>query len=92
MFGSPNIRRSPTPEGTIPISKRSRKYTAWDVKAPGYESMNAMEAKFSGEHLANEIGPKVDSDHNPRRVHVARSDSTNGASDGGSVRYATNVP
>lgn len=49
VFGSPNIRRSPTPEGTIPISKRPRKYTAWDVKAPGYENMSAMEAKISGQ-------------------------------------------
>ncbi|POW21423.1 hypothetical protein PSHT_02425 [Puccinia striiformis] len=39
VFGSPNIRRSPTPEGTIPISKRPRKYTAWDVKPAGYANV-----------------------------------------------------
>jgi splicing factor U2AF subunit len=47
-FGSP-LRRSPTPEDCIPISKRKRKYTAWDVKPPGFENYTAEQAKMTGE-------------------------------------------
>ncbi|CAH7678551.1 splicing factor U2AF subunit [Phakopsora pachyrhizi] len=34
------------PDGMIQV--RPRKYTAWDVKASGYENMSAVEAKISG--------------------------------------------
>jgi splicing factor U2AF subunit len=46
-FGQPE-RRSPTPEGTIPISKRKRPRTSWDVHAPGYENINAEVARMTG--------------------------------------------
>lgn len=92
VFGSPNIRRSPTPEGTIPISKRSRKYTAWDVKAPGYESMNAMEAKFSGESDTCASLPRREPDVVDRRLHASRPDSPDAASHGRSFRSASDVP
>ncbi|GAA5824405.1 hypothetical protein JCM3770_004590 [Rhodotorula araucariae] len=41
-------RRSPTPEDTIPISKRKRQFTAWDVKAPGMETYTTTQAKMTG--------------------------------------------
>lgn len=45
--GSPE-RRSPTPEGSIPLSQRRRKASGWDVHAPGYEQYSAMQAKQTG--------------------------------------------
>ncbi|GJN94428.1 hypothetical protein Rhopal_007508-T1 [Rhodotorula paludigena] len=41
-------RRSPTPEDTIPISKRKRQFTAWDVKAPGFDTYTSTQAKMTG--------------------------------------------
>jgi len=41
-------RRSPTPEGCLPLSKRKRKASGWDVPAPGYEQYTAMQAKQTG--------------------------------------------
>ncbi|KAF8347681.1 hypothetical protein F5887DRAFT_953677 [Amanita rubescens] len=45
--GTPE-RRSPTPEGCIPLSQRKRKASGWDVHAPGYEQYSAMQAKQTG--------------------------------------------
>uniref|UniRef100_D8Q0G7 Splicing factor U2AF subunit n=1 Tax=Schizophyllum commune (strain H4-8 / FGSC 9210) TaxID=578458 RepID=D8Q0G7_SCHCM len=45
--GTPE-RRSPTPEGAVPLSQRKRKATGWDVHAPGYEQYSAMQAKQTG--------------------------------------------
>lgn len=45
--GTPE-RRSPTPEGTVPLSQRKRKASGWDVHAPGYEQYSAMQAKQTG--------------------------------------------
>lgn len=45
--GSPE-RRSPTPEGAVPLSKRQRKTSGWDVHAPGCENMSAIQAKQTG--------------------------------------------
>ncbi|KAM6496933.1 hypothetical protein JOM56_007406 [Amanita muscaria] len=45
--GSPE-RRSPTPEGCIPLSQRKRKASGWDVHAPGYEQYSALQAKQTG--------------------------------------------
>jgi splicing factor U2AF subunit len=41
-------RRSPTPEGALPLSQRKRKATGWDLHAPGYERYSAMQAKATG--------------------------------------------
>ncbi|PFH51889.1 hypothetical protein AMATHDRAFT_80005 [Amanita thiersii Skay4041] len=41
-------RRSPTPEGCVPLSQRKRKASGWDVHAPGYEQYSAMQAKQTG--------------------------------------------
>ena len=41
-------RRSPTPEGAMPLSQRKRKASGWDVHAPGYEQYSAMQAKQTG--------------------------------------------
>ncbi|KAL5531726.1 hypothetical protein ACEPAG_4603 [Sanghuangporus baumii] len=41
-------RRSPTPEGIVPLSQRKRKASGWDVHAPGYEQYTAMQAKQTG--------------------------------------------
>ncbi|KIJ55655.1 hypothetical protein M422DRAFT_73428 [Sphaerobolus stellatus SS14] len=41
-------RRSPTPEGCPPLSKRKRKASGWDVHAPGYEQYTAIQAKQTG--------------------------------------------
>ncbi|GAA5926495.1 uncharacterized protein JCM15063_000291 [Sporobolomyces koalae] len=41
-------RRSPTPEDTIPISKRKRPFTAWDVKPAGFEQFTPEQAKLTG--------------------------------------------
>ncbi|KAJ7760448.1 hypothetical protein B0H16DRAFT_1532332 [Mycena metata] len=46
-FGTPE-RRSPTPEGALPLSQRRRKASGWDVSAPGYEQYTAMQAKQTG--------------------------------------------
>ncbi|GAA5958891.1 hypothetical protein JCM21900_002270 [Sporobolomyces salmonicolor] len=46
-FGSPG-RRSPTPEDVIPISKRKRQFTAWDVKPSGFETYTTDQAKMTG--------------------------------------------
>ncbi|KAG6821456.1 hypothetical protein H0H93_010180 [Arthromyces matolae] len=45
--GTPE-RRSPTPEGAVPLSQRRRKATGWDVHAPGYEQYTALQAKQTG--------------------------------------------
>ncbi|KAJ9476032.1 Splicing factor, subunit [Pseudozyma hubeiensis] len=45
---SPSVRRSPTPEGTIPISERARPDSKWDVPAPGFEGTSALAAKATG--------------------------------------------
>ncbi|KAB5594804.1 U2 snRNP auxilliary factor, large subunit, splicing factor [Ceratobasidium theobromae] len=41
-------RRSPTPDGAAPLSKRIRRASGWDVCAPGYEGYSAMQAKHTG--------------------------------------------
>ncbi|KZT34246.1 hypothetical protein SISSUDRAFT_1036454 [Sistotremastrum suecicum HHB10207 ss-3] len=46
-FASPE-RRSPTPEGAVPLSQRKRKASGWDVHAPGYEQYTAIQAKLTG--------------------------------------------
>ncbi|ESK94890.1 rrna primary transcript binding protein [Moniliophthora roreri MCA 2997] len=46
-LGTPE-RRSPTPEGAVPLSQRRRKASGWDVHAPGYEQYTAMQAKQTG--------------------------------------------
>ncbi|KAJ7583286.1 hypothetical protein C8J56DRAFT_953563 [Mycena floridula] len=46
-MGTPE-RRSPTPDGAIPLSQRRRKASGWDVHAPGYEQYSAMQAKQTG--------------------------------------------
>ncbi|TRM65301.1 hypothetical protein BD626DRAFT_488319 [Schizophyllum amplum] len=45
--GTPE-RRSPTPEGAVPLSQRKRKATGWDIHAMGYEQYSAMQAKQTG--------------------------------------------
>jgi splicing factor U2AF subunit len=44
----PPKKRSPTPEGTQPISKRKRPRTGWDVKPTGFEHVTALQAKMTG--------------------------------------------
>ncbi len=46
-LGTPE-RRSPTPEGAVPLSQRRRKASGWDIHAPGYEQYSAMQAKQTG--------------------------------------------
>ncbi|EPQ56480.1 hypothetical protein GLOTRDRAFT_110820 [Gloeophyllum trabeum ATCC 11539] len=46
-YGTPE-RRSPTPEGCLPLSQRRRKASGWDVHAPGYEQYTATQAKQTG--------------------------------------------
>ncbi|ETS64341.1 hypothetical protein PaG_01188 [Moesziomyces aphidis] len=46
--GSPSMRRSPTPEGTIRISQRPRPKSKWDIPAPGFEGTSALAAKATG--------------------------------------------
>lgn len=41
-------RRSPTPEGTIPISQRKRKGSQWDLRPEGFEDVSALQAKATG--------------------------------------------
>ena len=38
----------PTPPGTVPISQRKRPRTAWDIPAPGYETIDAATARMTG--------------------------------------------
>ncbi|EST07182.1 RNA recognition motif domain protein [Kalmanozyma brasiliensis GHG001] len=45
---SPSVRRSPTPEGTLPISERPRPDSKWDIPAPGFEGTSALAAKATG--------------------------------------------
>ncbi|KAJ1596335.1 hypothetical protein NDA14_004610 [Ustilago hordei] len=45
---SPSVRRSPTPEGTIPIRERPRPNSKWDIPAPGFEGTSALAAKATG--------------------------------------------
>ncbi|KAF8892089.1 hypothetical protein BD779DRAFT_1610269 [Infundibulicybe gibba] len=45
--GTPE-RRSPTPEGAVPLSQRKRTASGWDVHAPGYEQYTALQAKQTG--------------------------------------------
>ncbi|KAE8209297.1 hypothetical protein CF327_g6698 [Tilletia walkeri] len=45
---SPTIKRSPTPEGTIPLSQRQRKSNKWDLAPDGFEGIGALQAKASG--------------------------------------------
>ena len=45
---SPARRRSPTPEGTIPLSERPRPNSKWDIAAPGFEGTSASAAKATG--------------------------------------------
>lgn len=40
--------RSPTPEGTRPISERRRKNSKWGVAAEGFEGVSALQAKSTG--------------------------------------------
>lgn len=40
--------RSPTPEGTQPISQRKRKNSKWGIAAQGFENISALEAKATG--------------------------------------------
>ncbi|KAM0789749.1 hypothetical protein ACM66B_006604 [Microbotryomycetes sp. NB124-2] len=47
-FANERERRSPTPEDVIPISKRKRPVTAWDVKPAGFEQYTAEQAKMTG--------------------------------------------
>src|SRR5258708_2646037 len=42
-------RRSPTPPGAAPLSKRPRKASGWDLHAPGYEQYTASQAKATGD-------------------------------------------
>jgi splicing factor U2AF subunit len=49
-MGTPE-RRSPTPEGAVPLSQRKRKASGWDVHAPGYEQYTALQAKQTGKAL-----------------------------------------
>lgn len=44
-------KRSPTPEGAVPLSQRKRKASGWDVAAPGYEQYTAVQAKQTGKLL-----------------------------------------
>ncbi|TKA54479.1 hypothetical protein B0A53_03172 [Rhodotorula sp. CCFEE 5036] len=48
VYDERESRRSPTPEDTIPISKRKRPFTAWDVKPPGFETYTTIQAKMTG--------------------------------------------
>ncbi|CAD6897190.1 unnamed protein product [Tilletia laevis] len=45
---SPTIKRSPTPEGTIPLSQRQRRNSKWDLAPDGFEGIGALQAKASG--------------------------------------------
>ena len=49
-MGTPE-RRSPTPDGAVPLSQRKRKASGWDVHAPGYEQYTALQAKQTGNSL-----------------------------------------
>ncbi|BGP27761.1 splicing factor U2AF 65 kDa subunit [Rhodotorula toruloides] len=65
-----NRARSPTPEDTIPISKRKRQFTAWDVKAPGFDTYTTTQAKMTGMfnlpgHTKPYLPPGVEGGDNP---------------------------
>ncbi|CED84522.1 Splicing factor U2AF, large subunit (RRM superfamily) [Phaffia rhodozyma] len=68
-------RRSPTPEGAIPLSKRVRRKTLWDIHGQGLENMSALQAKQMG--LYHPPGPNrqhgpqyvIDPDGTPRPLH-----------------------
>ncbi|PWN21356.1 hypothetical protein BCV69DRAFT_282089 [Microstroma glucosiphilum] len=45
---TPARMRSPTPEGTQPISKRVRRDSKWNVRAEGFEDVSAAQAKATG--------------------------------------------
>lgn len=45
---SPAKVRSPTPEGTRPISQRRRNDSKWDIRPPGFEDVSAAQAKTTG--------------------------------------------
>jgi splicing factor U2AF subunit len=40
--------RSPTPPGTVSLEERSVQHSLWDVAAPQFEGVSAMEAKMTG--------------------------------------------
>ncbi|WVQ81323.1 hypothetical protein IAT38_003446 [Cryptococcus sp. DSM 104549] len=41
-------RRSPTPEGTVPLEERKVQPSGWDVSPPQFEGVSAIEAKATG--------------------------------------------
>lgn len=41
-------RRSPTPEGTIPLESRTVQPSLWDIAPPQFDGISAMEAKMTG--------------------------------------------
>lgn len=45
---TPARMRSPTPEGTQPISKRVRRDSKWNIRAEGFEDVSASQAKSTG--------------------------------------------
>jgi len=51
--GTTPERRSPTPEGSVPLSQRRRKASGRDVHAPGYEQYSAMQAKQTGKRVSS---------------------------------------
>lgn len=51
VYDEREARRSPTPEDTIPISKRKRPFTAWDVKPAGFETYTTIQAKMTGSFI-----------------------------------------
>ncbi|KAJ9094185.1 hypothetical protein QFC19_008036 [Naganishia cerealis] len=44
--------RSPTPVDAVPLSERIRAPTRWDERPAGFEGMNAMQAKMTGQFPA----------------------------------------
>lgn len=64
--------RSPTPEDTIPISKRSRPFTAWDVKPTGFETFTPEQAKLTGMfNLPGHNRPYLPAGFDPSSVQTA---------------------
>ncbi|KAK0552052.1 hypothetical protein OC845_001911 [Tilletia horrida] len=45
---SPAIKRSPTPPNTVPISRRLRNDSKWDLPPEGFETIRPLQAKASG--------------------------------------------
>ncbi|GAA5901434.1 uncharacterized protein JCM6883_000212 [Sporobolomyces salmoneus] len=65
-------RRSPTPEDTIPISKRTRPFTAWDVKPNGFETFTSEQAKLTGMfNLPGQNRPYLPAGFDPASVQTA---------------------